>query len=132
MSATAGRVARGTTLEIAPPVILFPDKNRAIPLPALPRSSSPVGILVWATTRFALANPTWVFVFPISSRRIISSGHGDVAADDLFEVTMLGPQEQSAVFIERLRVAGQHSITDADFHKLPKSDATLLPLIAEL
>src|ERR1044071_1225821 len=119
MSAAAGRVARGTTLEIAPPVILFPDKNRAIPLPALPRSSSPVGIFVWETTRLALASPTCVLVLPISSRRIISSGHGDVAADDLFEVAMLGPQEQGAIFIERLRVAGQYSITDANFYKLP-------------
>src|SRR5207247_5439473 len=131
----ASGVALGTTLHIAAPSIRARPVNWMTRCMALPLNQSAVGMLACFNTRVPFAKPKCVFVFPISSSRIIiplftrSFFQRQVAAYDSLQMAMVGAQQQGSLFTERFGPAADLSIAGANDHILSNGGAMLLPLI---
>src|SRR4051794_8825333 len=125
------RFAGGTTEQKAAPSILALERNFFISEAAERSNQAAVFILTWRRTRSRLASPRWVWVFPMSRRRIISGAEGDIAADDAFKAAVLGADEERAFRIERFGVSFNFAGTGGDFDMVTDSGAVLLPFIRD-
>ena len=67
-------------------------------------------------------------MLPMSSRRIIRLFQGHVAADDPFQMPVLGAQEQRAVFVQRFGLAVDRAVAHANRNTLARGWRIVAPI----